>query len=652
MDFIKSLLTKRFAPRWLILQIDLMFCLVSVVLGELMRLHFQIHDAGFKKLPSTVAVFLILRFISFYFTKTYHGVLRYTSIQDAKRIFLALTSGTLALTIFNLFYYIATLKIIMPFTLIIFEYFSTALLMSSFRIFVKIIYSELKSSNVEKKNIIIYGAGESGIITKRTVDHDKNSKKKVVGFFDDDIKKKGKSLEGVPIYNTYEDFSAVITKFKIDEFIISIEKIPRQRKEEIVDMCLQYKVQIKTVPPANDWINGELSTRQIKDFRIEDLLERDAIHLDQDQILHQLKGRVVLVTGACGSIGSELVWQIVKYSPQKLILIDQAETPLYELQLGLKENDVDTDYRIVVADICNYAKIENILQTYKPDIIYHAAAYKHVPLMEENPCEAVITNIAGTKNLADLSVKYGVKKFVFISTDKAVNPTNVMGASKRVAEIYVQSLNGQYQKSDPVGHTRFITTRFGNVLGSNGSVIPRFRKQLEAGGPITVTHPEISRYFMTIPEACQLILEAGMMGKGGEIFIFDMGESVKIADLARKMISLSGFVVGKDIQIVYTGLRPGEKIKEELLNTREKTLPTYHNKIMIGKVREYPFSVVSKEITELISIVQDDDDRSVVAKMKSIVPEFLSNNSIYEELDSISFDPSIDFKNGSEINKI
>ena len=652
MDLIRNLLTKRFAPRWLILQIDLMFCIVSVVLGELMRLHFDIHNPAFKKMPSILAVFLVLRFVGFYLTKTYQGVIRYTSIQDAKRIFLSLTSGTLVLTILNLFYYIATLKIIMPFTIIIFEYFSTALMMSSFRIFVKIIYSELKSSNVEKKNIIIYGAGESGIITKRTVDHDKNSKKKVIGFFDDDIRKKGKTLEGVKIYNTYEDFGPIIKKYKIDELIISIEKLPRQRKEEILEMCLEHKVQIKTVPPANDWINGELSAKQIKDFRIEDLLERDAIHLDQEQILYQLKGRTVLVTGACGSIGSELVWQIVKYAPKKLILIDQAETPLYELQLGLRDSDIDIDYRIIVADICNYAKIETILETYRPDIIYHAAAYKHVPLMEENPSEAVITNIGGTKNLADLSVKYGVKKFVFISTDKAVNPTNVMGASKRVAEIYVQSLNMHHQKSDPVGHTRFITTRFGNVLGSNGSVIPRFRRQLEVGGPITVTHPEISRYFMTIPEACQLILEAGMMGKGGEIFIFDMGESVKIADLARKMISLSGFVAGKDIQIVYTGLRPGEKIKEELLNTKEKTLPTYHSKIMIGKVREYPFSLVAKEIDELIALVREDEDKKVVAKMKSIVPEFLSNNSIYEELDRLTFDQEINFNNESELNKI
>ena len=645
MRFVKKILSKSYAPRWLILQIDLVFCCLSVILAFLLRFNFNTEKPEFKLLPKILVSFLVLRLITFFVSKTYHGVIRYTSTQDAKRIFLALTGGTLVYASFNFIWYFNKGEELVPWSIVIFEYFSTALMMSSFRLFVKIVYAEIKTIDVERKNIVVYGAGESGLITKRTVDQDKDSRLKVICFLDDDPKKREKTLEGLKIYHTFQDFDLILSKFKVDELIISIQDLNRKRKEEIVDMCLKHKIIVKTVPPATDWINGEFSAKQLKNIKIEDLLERDPIELDQEAISGQLNDKVVLITGACGSIGSELVRQVIKFYPRLVVLVDQSETPLYELQLELKEKSNYVDFKVAIADIRNYDRMEDIISTYRPEIIYHAAAYKHVPLMEENPNEAVCTNVGGTRNVADLAVKHHVDTFVFISTDKAVNPTNVMGASKRIAEIYVQSLNAELERRKGIHHTRFITTRFGNVLGSNGSVLPRFRKQLESGGPITVTHPEISRYFMTIPESCQLILEAGMMGRGGEIYVFDMGESVKIVDLARKMISLSGFKIGQDIQIVYTGLRPGEKIREELLNNKEKTLPTHHPKIMIGKVREYPFDLVEKETNEILQMPGNSKEREIVSKMKSIVPEFLSNNSIFEELDKIPFSSELNIKN-------
>jgi FlaA1/EpsC-like NDP-sugar epimerase len=393
----------------------------------------------------------------------------------------------------------------------------------------------------------------------------------------------------------------------------------------VVEKCLSYNTRVLNVPPISSWINGQLSFKQIKKVKIEDLLERDEIVLDKEKTYAQLHNKIILVTGAAGSIGSEIVRQIIHFNPQKIILLDQAESAIYDLVNELKEFK-QTSFEEVIADIRNNQRMENVFKHFKPQIVYHAAAYKHVPLMEMNPSEAVSTNVGGTKIVADLAVKYAVEKFVFVSTDKAVNPTSVMGASKRAAEIYIQSL-GITTK------TKFITTRFGNVLGSNGSVIPLFKKQIEKGGPITITHPEITRYFMTIPEACQLVLEAGCMGNGSEIFIFDMGKSVKIVDLAIKMIRLSGLTVGKDIEIVYTGLRPGEKLYEELLNNAENTLPTHNKHIMIAKVQPYNFENIKPEVLKLIELFETQDNIKIVKQLKSIVPEYISNNSIYESLD-------------------
>lgn len=514
----------------------------------------------------------------------------------------------------------------------------------------------IKNLNIDRRKVIIYGAGEVGIAAKRTLDHDPKVNMSLVAFIDDDERKAGKVIDGIKIYHASE-ISSLLLQEKIDNLLIATENLPSERKNKIVDFCLERGLKVLTIPPVQSWINGQISSKQIQNIKIEDLLEREPIVIHNDDITRQLKGKRVLVTGAAGSIGSEIVRQVAMFHPQMIILNDQSETPLHELQLELQDRKLGNAFHSFIGDVRDLTRMEVLFQTFKPHYVYHAAAYKHVPLMEHNPGEAVRTNVMGTKIVADLAVKYGAHRFVMISTDKAVNPTNVMGASKRVAEIYVQSLFNSFQKevtnyTNGLSYlngnhskvvTKFITTRFGNVLGSNGSVIPRFKAQIQNGGPITVTHPDITRYFMTIPEACRLVLEAGSMGKGGEIFIFDMGKSVKIIELAKKMIRLSGLVPNLDIAIEFSGLRPGEKLYEELLNDQENTVPTHHEKIMVASVREYDFEEIDKHIDELIDLSCQYKDRQVVVKMKEIVPEFISNNSVYEELDKSAF--SVRIKN-------
>jgi FlaA1/EpsC-like NDP-sugar epimerase len=500
------------------------------------------------------------------------------------------------------------------------------MIMVTFRMVVKIAFLELQRTERTHVNVLIYGAGEAGITAKRVLDRDVSTKYKLIAFLDDDPGKVGKKLEGIDIVSPYK-LTELLDLNSIEQLILAVQQFDPERKQELVDLCLVHDVKVLTVPPMMKWINGELSFNQIKKIRIEDLLEREEIRLDDRQIRTELTGKTIVITGAAGSIGSELARQVMKFHPLNLVLIDQAETGMHELELELTETYHDGRPRFLLADIRNAKRMENIFNESRPEIIYHAAAYKHVPVMENNPSEAILTNVNGTRILADLAIKYGAKKFIMISTDKAVNPTSVMGASKRIAEIYTQSLN---RTREP----RFITTRFGNVLGSNGSVIPLFRSQIEKGGPVTVTHPEITRYFMTIPEACELVLEAGTMGKGGEIFIFDMGKSVRIVDLAKRMISLSGLTLGKDIQVRFSGLRPGEKLYEELLNSKENTIPTHHPRILIAKVREYNADEVAHQINELIELSRSGNEKEVVRKMKAIVPEFKSQNSIFEELDN------------------
>ncbi|MGB0882979.1 MAG: polysaccharide biosynthesis protein, partial [Vicingaceae bacterium] len=573
-------------PRWIIFFIDLSICTVSLILSYLIRFNFDVPEVEINAFPKVFLWVISIRAISFLITKTHMGMVKYTSSKDAQRIFVALSMSAGTFTLINLvFYYLIDQTFPIPFSIIIIDFMLTLFLMISLRVLFKALYTEIVNPYREKRNVIIFGAGESGIITKRTLDRDAGLKYKVLAFIDDDSKKTGKRLEGVSILNA-DQLKGLLAKKDVAHLIISVQDISSEKKKELVECCLEYNTKVLNVPPVSNWINGELSFKQIKKVKIEELLERDPISLNIDAIKNQNTSKTVLVSGAAGSIGSEIVRQLINFNPKRIILLDQAESPLYEMEMALKDNNAKLDCEIVIGDIRNVERMENLFQTLNPDIVYHAAAYKHVPMMEYNPSEAVFTNVLGTKNMADLAVKYNVEKFVMVSTDKAVNPTNVMGASKRIAEIYTQSL-GMTSK------TKFVTTRFGNVLGSNGSVIPRFRKQIEEGGPITITHPDITRFFMTIPEACQLVLEAGAQGKGGEIFIFDMGKSVKIQDLAKKMVKLSGLTLDKDIKIIFTGLRAGEKLYEELLANEENTLPTHHKQIMIAKVKEYDFEVVT-----------------------------------------------------------
>ncbi len=613
-------------PRWSILIIDTLICAFALSLAFVLRFDFDsipVNDA--RNLPYDFLVVLGIRAISFAISKTYKGVVRYTSTRDTIRIFAVVLSGSVLVFILNVVSLFVLGYYFIPNSVIIIDGLVSLFLMISSRLAIKALYFEIKNPAREKLNVIIYGAGESGIITKRTLDRDAAIKYKVVGFIDDDEKKHGKSMEGIFVYGQ-DKLETLIRENEVEFVIISIQKISIKKKNEITDICLNNNVRVLNVPPAAKWINGELSFNQIKSIRIEDLLERDPIKLDTAMISDQLKNKIILITGAAGSIGSELARQCSKFNPKKIYLLDQAESPLHELELEFLDRLVKPPYEVIMADVRNYDRMKNVFNTFQPQIVFHAAAYKHVPMMENNPSESILTNVLGTKTLADLSHEYKVERFVFVSTDKAVNPTNVMGASKRIAEIYIQSLG---KKSE----TKFITTRFGNVLGSNGSVIPRFKKQIEQGGPITITHPDITRYFMTIPEASQLVLEAAAMGKGGEIFVFDMGESIKIVDLARKMILLLGMKEGKDISIVYTGLRPGEKLYEELLANNENTLPTHHSQILIGKVREYDYEEVKGIIDELIKSFDTQNNELIVQRMKDLVPEYKSNNSIFQKLD-------------------
>ncbi len=614
-------------PRWLIFLIDLLICLFSIILAFQLRFNFSIPQPEVDRMPQVLVFVLGVRAISFVIFRLYAGIIRYTSTRDAMRILGTIGVGSIVFAAGNFVYFNYNSIYLIPFGIIIIDYLVTVFIMTTARLMVKVAYLEMRSPRSSRTNVLIFGAGEAGLITKRSLDRDVAMAYRVVGFIDDDPKKTKKKLEGVTIYSGKKDMLKLFSNKHASHLIISVQNVDLERKREIIELCLANDISVLNVPPYNSWINGELSVTQLKKIRIEDLLERAPIKLDIKKIKFELTNKRVLISGAAGSIGSEIVRQVLKFDPELLILLDQAESPLYDLEMEIRDKFPRAKIEIVIGDICNEKRMNMLFELFKPEIVFHAAAYKHVPLMEMNPAEAIQNNITGTRILVDLAKLHLVNKFVMISTDKAVNPTNIMGASKRIAEIYAQCMDAE-------GSTRFITTRFGNVLGSNGSVIPRFKKQIDAGGPVTVTHPEITRYFMTIPEACQLVLEAGALGKGGEIFIFDMGESVKIVGLAEKMIKLSGLEPGKDIQIVFTGLRPGEKLYEELLNDSENTLPTHHPKIMIAQVRTYEKEKIVADLNELAEMPGRADNNMMVKKMKMIVPEFISRNSVFEELDT------------------
>ncbi|MDR2980446.1 MAG: polysaccharide biosynthesis protein [Bacteroidales bacterium] len=610
-------------PAWFVLLIDLLVILFSTCFAIILRENFHVPVYfSMKEYAIIIFTILVVRLISFLIFKMPSIVVRFTNTKDVVKIFFACFSATVFLFFVNILSFLITKQFVIPTSILIMEFFITTFILVFYRFAFKIFYLETVNPTKNKKNIVIFGAGEAGLTTKRALDRDTSSKYNVQAFFDDDEKKVGKKVENTKVYSS-KQLADYLQKNNTSFLIIAILNLPAKKKAEITDIALQYKVKVLVVPPVTRWINGELSFHQIKKIKIEDLLEREPIVLDQSLINKNLKDRVILITGAAGSIGSELVRQLMKFNYRQLILVDNAETPMFFLYNECYVYNKLTNINIEIANILDQEKMEAIMEKYHPDLIYHAAAYKHVPMMEFNVNAAIKVNVEGTKQMADLAVKHGVEKFVMISTDKAVNPSTVMGVSKRIAEIYVQSLNFAQQT------TKFVTTRFGNVLGSNGSVIPIFRKQIEEGGPITVTDPNVTRYFMTIPEACQLVINAGAMGNGGEIYIFDMGKSVKIIDLAAKMIRLSGLEPGKDIQIQYTGLRPGEKLYEELLANQENTIKTHHNKIMIAQVRTYEYGKITQEINNLIAM-RDSEPIEVVAKLKDMVPEYESRNPEFE----------------------
>lgn len=633
-------------PRWIIFLLDLGVCLLSLTVAYFVKYNLDLSELDFVEFSRNILIFTIINIVVFLNVKTYSGIIRYTSAQDTFRILFAvlISSGisfflNLVVIAFNKPPYISN-------TVIIVTGLTSFLLLITYRVMIKYFFLYIKNLNLDKRKVIIYGAGEAGLATKRTFDHDGKVNKTIMAFVDDDERKVGKTIDGIKILSA-ERLEVLIREHEVDEIIFASYTIPTERKNQIVDVCLENDVTVLNIPPADAWTGGKFHSTQIQNINIEDLLNRKPIQIDIEGIQKQLQDKRILITGAAGSIGSEIVRQLMKFETGLIILCDQSETALHHIYLELEEAHSNTNFHAFVGDVKDEKRMDHLFETYKPHYVYHAAAYKHVPLMEDNPAEAIKTNVLGTKTIADMAVKHGVQKFVMISTDKAVNPTNVMGASKRIAEIYVQSLNNSLSNHNFVFSnglsyindldvkpiTKFITTRFGNVLGSNGSVIPRFKQQIEKGGPVTVTHPEITRYFMTIPEACRLVLEAGCMGKGGEIYIFDMGKSVKIVELAKKMIRLAGLVPNQDIKIQYSGLRPGEKLFEELLNDNENTMPTHHEKIMIGKVREYVFSEIESQIYSLLQHAKQNDDRQVVMAMKALVKEYKSKNSIFEELD-------------------
>jgi len=623
--------TKDALPYWCVLLFD---CLVVIGCG----LFCYIIDHGattasdnFMPLMGTLVFYLLFYLIGFRAFHTYSGVMRYTSFADIHRVAFANLIGVGLIAFLRQFFNFDQWFVPIRMRELALTFVLATGIMWSVRMIVKYMYEYYKTDQ-DARGVFIYGVKTGGLSIARALSSPNNTTFKLKGFISDADDMIGKRLMGVKVY---ENNKKIIRQMEQENantlFVSPLKQEEFVKNPEMVDLLIENGIAIYTMNTTMEWDGkSDISTAQLREIEIEDLLPRDEIEIDLTAIEALLKDKSILITGSAGSIGSEIVKQIAKFGPHQLVLIDQAETPQHDCRLMMASQFPEIKADTIVASICNKRHMEAIFRKYRPDYVFHAAAYKHVPMMEDNPCESIQNNVEGTKIMADLAVKYDVKKFVMISTDKAVNPTNVMGCSKRICEIYVQSLDKAIKEGRHEGQTQFVTTRFGNVLGSSGSVIPLFREQIKNGGPVTVTHPDIIRYFMLIPEACKLVLEAGTMGKGGEIFIFDMGAPVKIADLAKRMIKLSG---AKNIEIKYTGLRDGEKLYEEVLNDEEITVPTGHEKIKVAKVREYDFEEVKQQIDQLISDSYLYDDMATVAGMKQIVPEYVSNHSIYEKLD-------------------
>ena len=632
-NILKLLLKQYFLPKWIVLVYDLTVMGSVFIFSTYLVANFSAEQVVIQNTLHQIIASAFIFFVVYLIIKPHYNIIRHTTLKDFSSIIYALLIGSSGLLVLSVagrsnptFEYYA-----IPYPVIIIQFFISVFILLTSRLFIKAIYHSLFLKPESVQNTMIFGAGRLGMIAHNVLERENQLSYNVVGFIDDNPNLHGKKINGVRVYSAFEAIEYVLAKKKVKEIIIAIApwEISLERKQQFVNSCIEKELQIKEVADVSAWIKGSLEKVKIQNIKIEDLLGREPISIDINKISEGLNGKHIMVTGAAGSIGSEIVRKLLLFNPAKVILVDQAESALYNFHNELLASFGNINIEIIVGNVSDQNRMRSIFENYHPEIVFHASAYKHVPLMEKHPYEAVKTNIGGTKVVADLSVEFEVKKFVMISTDKAVNPTNVMGASKRICEIYIQSL------SQLKGiKTQFVTTRFGNVLGSNGSVVPLFKSQIEMGGPVTITHKDITRYFMTIPEACQLVLEAGFMGNGSEIFVFDMGSPVKIYDLAEKMIFLSGYIPHKDIKIVVTGLRPGEKLYEELLSSKENCMPTHNEKITIGKIRQYDYYEANSKITEMLENLSNETDEMIVSRMKDMVEEFISQNSKYEKLDN------------------
>lgn len=638
-DIFSHLSSMGYLPRWFVLMLDLALCLVAYLFAYQLAYHYYYYQFVSVELfkPSNILIALGCQTIWFWVFHTYSGIVRYSTFVDITKLLSATICNVLTLFVIHyVFYWVLGDGLFLRLGVAFYGVFAF-LLMMFLRVSVKTLYDVFIVNSGRTIPVVVYGTKSAGISIAKMIRSEADSRYRVVAFIDDKSNQ-NKQIFGLPIYSTKNrNLLSLLSKKRVKAVVVSPLKWNEKEATANLNIFVDAGIQLMMIPKLTNYKEGDdvedfNIERNLKKIQIEDLLGRTPIEVDKEPIEKMITGKVVMITGAAGSIGSEIVRQLSTFKPKKLILLDNAETPLHNIKLELTEKFCDIEYAFVIADVRMRDRIESVFEDMRPNVVFHAAAYKHVPLMEDNPSECVLANVSGSRNVADMAVKYGVESFVMVSTDKAVNPTNVMGCSKRIAEIYVQSLAKKLEKQEGK-YTRFVTTRFGNVLGSNGSVIPLFRQQIEKGGPVTVTHPDIIRYFMTIPEACQLVLEAATIGNGGEIFIFDMGMPVKIAELAKKMIRLSGLEPGVDIQIQYTGLRPGEKLYEELLNNEELVKPTLHDKIMIANVREYDYDEMISKFDNLISLAHDNQNYLVVRVMKEIVPEYKSQNSTYQSID-------------------
>jgi FlaA1/EpsC-like NDP-sugar epimerase len=637
------LIKKSIAPKWAVFSVDLLISVFAILFAFALRFNFDFSGLAITDILRNVLLVLIINSALFHLFLTYQGIIRYSGFQEAYRSIAAIFYSFFILLIINSFLLLLRLEQITPITVLVVYFFIAAFTIYGYRLLIKFIYKKTDDTNKKLTQVIIYGAQENGSTLKKTIEQASNNEYSVVAFIDDDKSVIGKTIDGIKVY-PFSQAKHVFLDWDIKTLFFAKIDFELEEKNKVIDFCIQNHIKVMNIPPMKDWIHGHLNLKQLREVKIEELLGRPPINLHNQHVIDHLRDKRILITGAAGSIGSELARQLAAVYPALLIICDQTESGLYQIEYEIQQQyKLGNALRVYLGDIKDEINIDNLFNKYKPQVVFHAAAYKHVPMMENHPSEAIRNNVLGTKVLANAAELYGVEKFLFVSTDKAINPTNVMGASKRIAEIYCQSFynreispvvnNRIIQMVGKPKRTKFITTRFGNVLGSNGSVIPRFKEQIANGGPVTVTHPDIIRYFMTIPEACSLVLEAMTMGNGGEIFLFDMGEPVKILDLAKKMIQLTGLIPGKDIELKFTGLRPGEKLFEELLNKEEEVIPTHNKKILIAKVIEYDFDTIDSNINFLIDLALKNEDVGVVKQMKKIVPEYISNNSIYESID-------------------